>query len=35
MYPPELVAPMRDELLLAGFQEINTAEKVDDALAKP
>lgn len=34
MYPPELVAPMRDELLQAGFEEINSIEKVDEALAQ-
>jgi putative YphP/YqiW family bacilliredoxin len=35
MYPPELVAPMRDELLQTGFEEINTPDKVDSALSMP
>ncbi len=34
MYPEELVKPMRDELVNAGFETLYTAEDVDNALAK-
>jgi len=34
MYPEELVRPMRQELVEAGFQELGTAKDVEDALAK-
>ncbi len=34
MYPEELVKPMRDELIDAGFKALFTAEDVDAALAK-
>lgn len=34
MYPEELVKPMRDELINAGFEALYTAEDVDNALAK-
>ena len=34
MYPEELVKPMRDELINAGFDALYTAEDVDTALAK-
>lgn len=34
MYPPELVAPMRSELVEAGFQEASTPELVDRFLAE-
>ncbi len=34
MYPEELVKPMRDELIDAGFDALYTAEDVDSALAK-
>jgi putative YphP/YqiW family bacilliredoxin len=34
MYPAEMVKPMRDELVNAGFQELYTAEDVEQALAK-
>lgn len=34
MYPEELVKPMRDELINAGFKALYTAEDVDVALAK-
>lgn len=30
MYPPQLVAPMKAELVNAGFQELLTAEDVDN-----
>lgn len=30
MYPEELVAPMRTDLTSAGFQELKTAEEVDN-----
>ncbi|WP_025762006.1 BrxA/BrxB family bacilliredoxin [Dyadobacter tibetensis] len=30
MYPPQLVAPMKAELVDAGFQDLNTAEAVDN-----
>lgn len=32
MYPPELVAPMKEDLTSAGFQELLTANDVDGAL---
>ncbi|GGD94856.1 BrxA/BrxB family bacilliredoxin [Planktosalinus lacus] len=32
MYPPELVRPMREDLVTAGFSELHTAEQVEDAL---
>ncbi|MDO6744343.1 BrxA/BrxB family bacilliredoxin [Tenacibaculum soleae] len=34
MYPEELVKPMRDQLIDAGFDALYTAEDVDNALAK-
>ena len=35
MYPAELVKPMREDLTNVGFEELQTAEAVDAALAKP
>nr|WP_297307167.1 BrxA/BrxB family bacilliredoxin [uncultured Flavobacterium sp.] len=35
MYPEEIVKPMREELTLAGFQELYTAADVEEILAKP
>jgi putative YphP/YqiW family bacilliredoxin len=32
MYPPELVKPMRQELVEAGFTELKTMEEVDSTL---
>jgi putative YphP/YqiW family bacilliredoxin len=32
MYPEELVAPMQEELTSAGFQDLHSAEEVDQAL---
>ncbi len=32
MYPPELVAPMKEDLTQVGFQELRTAEEVDNTL---
>ncbi|MGB0135984.1 MAG: BrxA/BrxB family bacilliredoxin [Flavobacteriales bacterium] len=32
MYPPELVAPMKDELKTLGFNELVTPDQVDDTL---
>lgn len=32
MYPPELVAPMKEELTSAGFEDLTTAEQVDAAI---
>ncbi len=32
MYPPELVAPMKEELVSAGFKELLTANDVDNAI---
>jgi putative YphP/YqiW family bacilliredoxin len=32
MYPPELVAPMKEELTSAGFEDLTTAEQVDSAI---
>ena len=34
MYPEELVKPMRDELINAGFEALYTATDVENALAK-
>jgi putative YphP/YqiW family bacilliredoxin len=34
MYPAELVRPMRQELVDAGFQELHTAQDVEEALSK-
>ncbi|PCJ87502.1 MAG: hypothetical protein COA57_04830 [Flavobacteriales bacterium] len=34
MYPPELVAPMKEDLTAVGFDELLTAEQVDETLAK-
>ncbi|MDN3664774.1 BrxA/BrxB family bacilliredoxin [Algibacter miyuki] len=35
MYPAELVKPMREDLTNVGFEELQTAEAVDAAIAKP
>lgn len=35
MYPPELVAPMRQELDQVGFEELLTPESVDQAVNTP
>lgn len=32
MYPPELVAPMKEELTTVGFDELTTADAVDNVL---
>lgn len=32
MYPPELVAPMKADLVNAGFQQLLTTDEVDDAV---
>ena len=32
MYPPELVAPMKEELTSAGFEDLTTTEQVDKAI---
>ena len=34
MYPEELVKPMRQELVSAGFQELYSAKDVEEALQK-
>lgn len=34
MYPAELVKPMRDDLASAGFEELHTAESVEQAIKK-
>lgn len=34
MYPEELVKPMRDELVNAGFQELKTVEDVENVINK-
>jgi len=34
MYPEEMVKPMRADLTTAGFEELYTAEEVEQALAK-
>lgn len=33
MYPPELVAPMKEDLTSVGFEELTTAEAVDSAVS--
>ncbi|MCW5900121.1 MAG: BrxA/BrxB family bacilliredoxin [Flavobacteriales bacterium] len=35
MYPPELVAPMKTDLVSAGFEELHTPDQVDKALTQP
>jgi putative YphP/YqiW family bacilliredoxin len=32
MYPPELVKPMKEDLVNAGFQELTTMEQVDETI---
>ena len=32
MYPPELVAPMKEELTSSGFEDLTTPEQVDEAI---
>ena len=34
MYPEEFVQPMREELTRIGFQELRTAQEVDELLTK-
>lgn len=34
MYPEELVKPMREDLVVAGFSELKTTEEVDNILTK-
>ena len=34
MYPPDLVAPMKEDLTSVGFNELTTAEEVDSILNK-
>ena len=34
MYPAELVKPMREDLTKVGFEELQTAEAVENAIAK-
>lgn len=34
MYPPELVAPMKEDLTSVGFKELTTAEEVENILTK-
>ncbi|WP_142784394.1 BrxA/BrxB family bacilliredoxin [Changchengzhania lutea] len=34
MYPAELVKPMREDLTKVGFEELHTADAVNEALAK-
>ncbi|MEX0288756.1 MAG: BrxA/BrxB family bacilliredoxin [Flavobacteriaceae bacterium] len=34
MYPAELVKPMREDLAVAGFQELYTAEAVENAISQ-
>ena len=35
MYPAELVKPMRDQLAQVGFDELYSADAVDEALSQP
>jgi putative YphP/YqiW family bacilliredoxin len=32
MYPPELVAPMKEDLTTVGFEQLTTAEEVDNTI---
>lgn len=32
MYPPELVAPMKEELTSVGFEDLTTTDQVDEAI---
>lgn len=32
MYPPELVAPMKEDLTTVGFEQLTTAEQVDEVV---
>ena len=34
MYPPELVAPMKEDLTQVGFTELHTPDEVDNILSK-
>ena len=34
MYPEEMVVPMREDLTSVGFEELKTAEEVDNVLSK-
>ncbi|WP_417362455.1 BrxA/BrxB family bacilliredoxin [Galbibacter sp.] len=34
MYPAELVKPMKEDLVIAGFEELLTSEAVDEAMKK-
>ncbi|MDB2697779.1 BrxA/BrxB family bacilliredoxin [Crocinitomicaceae bacterium] len=34
MYPPELVAPMKEDLVSAGFESLTSAEQVDQTINK-
>lgn len=34
MYPPELVAPMKEDLTGVGFSELHSVEEVDEVLSK-
>ena len=35
MYPPDLVKPMIEELTSVGFEELKTAEAVQEAMKRP
>lgn len=35
MYPPHLVAPMKEDLTSVGFQELTSAQEVDNFMADP
>ncbi|HWH04668.1 MAG TPA: BrxA/BrxB family bacilliredoxin [Gemmatimonadales bacterium] len=35
MYDPNLVQPMREELVRLGFEELRTPDRVDEVMAKP
>lgn len=34
MYPEQIVTPMKEELTQKGFEDLNTAEKVDEAISQ-
>lgn len=35
MYPSEIVLPMKEQLTSNGFQDLSTADKVEEAIQKP
>lgn len=35
MYPPQLVMPMKEELVKAGFEDVTAADRVDSVVKEP